>query len=175
MNSSIGIDVFNYLINTIGTVASVDDKTGIKANGNIKMFDIATDEEYHIQVDSLSDGYMDYIVYGDFNKKDGGFESAKVFDSVELEEKKQFSSSIGGGLNTADIELGVVGEDGKTTENIEGKAQTVDLGKRRKTIFALILIFSIFILIILVVTIVTKVHRKKERKRREAMKDREKD
>lgn len=156
---------------------STEDETKVAPYliGNIKMFDIATDEEYHIQVDSLSDGYMDYIVYGDFNKKDGGFESAKVFDSVELEEKKQFSSSIGGGLNTADIELGVVGEDGKTTENIEGKAQTVDLGKRRKTIFALILIFSIFILIILVVTIVTKVHRKKERKRREAMKDREKD
>ena len=30
------------LINTIGTVANVDDKTGIKANGNIKMFDIST-------------------------------------------------------------------------------------------------------------------------------------
>ena len=81
--------------------------------GNGKYFEIYDDEQYYVEIDSLSDGMMDYTVFSDYDERAGEFKAVKKFEAVDLSEEQYFDSTVGGDISTEDVELRVVDEDGQ--------------------------------------------------------------
>ena len=80
--------------------------------GNGKYFEVYDDEKYYVEIDSISDGMMDYTIFSDYDEKAGEFKEVKTFEAVDLSEEQYFDSIIGGDIKTEDVELRVVDEDG---------------------------------------------------------------
>ena len=80
--------------------------------GSGKYFDICNDEQYYVEIDSISDGMMDYTIFSDYDERAGEFKAVKTFEAVDLSEEQYFDSTIGGDIKTEDVELRVVDEDG---------------------------------------------------------------
>ena len=81
--------------------------------GNGKYFEIYDDKQYYVEIDSLSDGMMDYTVFSDYDERAGEFKAVKKFEAVDLSEEQYFDSTVGGDISTEDVELRVVDEDGQ--------------------------------------------------------------
>ncbi len=81
--------------------------------GDGKYFEVYDDEQYFVEIDSLSDGMMDYTIYRDYDAKAGEFKEIKKFEAVDLSEEQYFDSTIGGDISAEDVELKVVDEDGQ--------------------------------------------------------------
>ena len=81
--------------------------------GNGKYFEIYDDEQYYVEIDSLSDGMMDYTVFSDYDERAGEFKAVKKFEAVDLSEEQYFDSTVGGDISIEDVELRVVDEDGQ--------------------------------------------------------------
>ena len=80
--------------------------------GDGKYFEVYDDEQYFVEIDSLSDGMMDYTIFSDYDERAGEFKAVKKFEAVDLSEEQYFDSTIGGDISTEDVELRVVDEDG---------------------------------------------------------------
>ena len=81
--------------------------------GDGKYFEVYDDEQYYVEIDSLSDGMMDYTIYSDYDTKTGEFKEIKKFEAVDLSEEQYFDSIVSGDISTEDVELRVVDEDGQ--------------------------------------------------------------
>ena len=68
---------------------------------------------FFVEIDSLSDGMMDYTIYSDYDTKTGEFKEIKKFEAVDLSEEQYFDSIVNGDISTEDVELRVVDEDGQ--------------------------------------------------------------
>ena len=89
--------------------------------GDGKYFEVYDDEQYFVEIDSLSDGMMDYTIFSDYDERAGEFKAVKKFEAVDLSEEQYFDSTIGGDISTEDVELRVVDEDGNVLSLISSE------------------------------------------------------
>ena len=94
--------------------------------GDGKYFEVYDDEQYYVEIDSLSDGMMDYTIYRDYDAKAGEFKEIKKFEAVDLSEEQYFDSTIGGDISAEDVELKVVDEDGQILSFIGTEGMPVE-------------------------------------------------
>ena len=94
--------------------------------GDGKYFEVYDDEKYYVEIDSLSDGMMDYTIYRDYDAKAGEFKEIKKFEAVDLSEEQYFDSTIGGDISAEDVELKVVDEDGQILSFIGTEGMPVE-------------------------------------------------
>lgn len=94
--------------------------------GDGKYFEVYDDEKYYVEIDSLSDGMMDYTIYRDYDARAGEFKEIKKFEAVDLSEEQYFDSTIGGDISAEDVELKVVDEDGQILSFIGTEGMPVE-------------------------------------------------
>ena len=136
--------------------------------GDGKYFEVYDDEKYYVEIDSLSDGMMDYTIYRDYDAKAGEFKEIKKFEAVDLSEEQYFDSTIGGDIRAGDVELKVVDEDGniiaeiEETQSAEGDEEQSIFDKKMLVIIAALAAAGL-IAVIGIIAAVRKKRKKKEK------------
>ncbi|SEG23200.1 Lipase (class 3) [Eubacterium ruminantium] len=158
------------------TVTNDENKIKPYVIGRGKYFEIYDDDEYRVEIDSLSDGLMDYAVYSDYDEEQGDFKEKKEFEGAALEPDMRFESKTGGNIRTEDVKLSVIDENGKVIDDIgvdgssakeEEKAKEIagDVdGKSKKSGIILIIIIAAVVVVAAVLIAVFLFLRKKKRK-----------
>ena len=121
--------------------------------GSGNYFEVSDNTEYRIEIDSLSEGLMDYTIETDFDEVTGKPKNKKEYTCVPLEENEKFSSTVGGEINTNKVELNILDEKGNAAKPEYLTPVSEDPHTNDKNISPFSKIMGILMVVILVVVL----------------------